>query len=205
MSNQPRIKPKPRIDDALAKLAKRMVGGEPAGVYLFRQLGGEDGDANWTYDQGAEWASKRLGVRVGRNAVFNWFQKRAAVEAQERYFAIATEVEMNYLEKNPHVDPVVLANATIAASLAQIITKEDPEIAVKVINAMTSLKKAWTDEARLEQRVKEYEESVGRLKGRIDLLTQELKTRGFDPAALDELNKRTVSEIDDIIRGTGKK
>lgn len=191
----------------MARLKGRVWEGEDATEYLFTRLMGEDGEPAWTLAEAAKAVSKKLKVKVGETTVSKWRkgQERQRKEAED-YDALI-ESTTNQLAKHAEsgIDLDQVVDAQILIMIAQVRAESGIEEAIKFINSLTALKRAMTSDREQKQGVREYEESVEKLKARVALLSRELKLRGFDPAALDELNKRTVEEIDATIRANRPK
>jgi uncharacterized small protein (DUF1192 family) len=186
----------------MAMLKGKTWMGMPATDYLYMRLEGEDGEAPWTLAKAAKECSKKLRVPISEHVVSKWRKRIERDVKNAEQYELLVESTVNQLarhaESGLHLDELV--DAQIVMMIAKVHSEEGIEDATKFIREMTALKRAITSDREQKQGVREYEESVATLKGRIELLIAELKAKGFDPAALDDLNRRTVAEIDEMVR-----
>lgn len=187
----------------LARLRGRQWGKMDAEEYLYIRMEGLDGAAPWSLAEAAKQVKKKLRVSIGETTMSKWRSRQARLRREEEDYEALRETTLTRLGKyiEDGVDLADMIDVQILLMVAQVHNNGGAAEAIKYINALTSLKRAMTSERAQRQAVVEYEESVERLKEKIDVLTAELKSRGFDAATLDELNKRTVAEIDKVILG----
>jgi hypothetical protein len=196
---------KKRSDNTLASLAGRRWGGEPAADYLYARLDGEDGEDPWSVERAATEISKKLGRKVSPQTVSKWRKAEAASRRSRENFELAQRATLEFFAE--HADKVDLdrmVEAQLVFMIGRIHAEDGAEEAVAALKAYTALKRATTEERRMKQQIREYEESTERLRATIDRLTSELKSRGYDPAALDALNQRVVGEVDAMILANRK-
>lgn len=165
------------------------------------RLEGEDGEPPWSLTEAAKKVSAKLRTKVSEQMLSRWrkaqVKERRERENFEALISSTTEQLAQHAEAGIKLEEVV--DAQILMLIARVHAEEGTEECVKFVGSMTSLKRAITTDRDSKQGIREYEESVGVLRKRIEHLSAELKARGFDPAALDELNKRTVEEIDAMV------
>lgn len=185
----------------MARLKGRVWNGEAATDYLMARLDGEDGEAPWTLAEAAKRVSTKLRVKVSEQTVSKW-RKRVERERREadNYEALiesSVRTLAQHAESGLQLDELV--DAQIVLLIAKVHSEEGVEEAGKFINSMTALKRAITSDRDSKQGIREYDESVVNLKATIERLTAELKRLGYDPAAVDAMNARTVEEIDKVL------
>lgn len=193
---------KTRSDNSLARLKGLTWQGQPAVEYLYARLEGEDGEAPWTLAKGAKEVSKKLRIKVSEQTLSKWHSKqiKAAQEA-ERYEDLV-EATTRQLAKQAESGLALkdVVDAQVVLTIGTVYANEGVDEAVKFIRAMTELKRAITAENSQSLDVSKYTESTEKLKAHIEVLTKRLKLLGSDSAELDSLNKRTVDEVDAMIR-----
>ncbi|HRQ87221.1 MAG TPA: hypothetical protein PLA50_00365 [Bacteroidia bacterium] len=194
---------KTRNDNILARLKGREWGGMPAQEYLLMRLDGEDGEPAWTLEVAAKAVAKKLKAAVSIQTLSRWRKRMKEERRHSENFEAMIEATVSHLAKQSargvSIDDMV--DAQITMMIGRVYAEDGVAEAIKFMGACTALKRALTADREQKQGVREYEESVQALKHRIEVLTMELKARGYDPAALDELNRRTVAEIDAVILG----
>jgi hypothetical protein len=175
--------------------------GQPAVEYLHARLEGEDGEDPWTLAKGAKEVSRKLRIKVSEQTLSKWHTKSMrAMQERERYEDLV-EVTTVQLAKQAETGLALkdVVDAQVVLTIGKVYANEGVDEAVKFIRAMTDLKRSITAENNQTLELTKYRESTEALRATIDRLTLELKSRGYDPAALDELNKQVVGEVDKMI------
>lgn len=191
---------KPRSDNRMIALRGRTWNGEDAVTYLYNRLTGEDGEKPWSAEEAAKRVTGKLRVRITDRTISKWLKSENQLRRAKDNFEAVTQATLEFLTNQDAKNLAQMVDTQIVLMIGRIHMEDGTEEAIDAVRAFTALRKTMIDEGKLEQQKVEYQESVKALRARIDALTSELKARGFDPAALDELNKRTVSEIDEMIR-----
>lgn len=169
--------------------------------YLLIRLDGEDGEAPWSLKQGAKECTKKLKVAISEQMLSKWRTNEVRERRAEADVASMIEGSIRTLAQQAEsgVPLEELVDAQIVQTIGKVYVEDGVDAALEVIKAFTSLKRSITADRDSRQGVRAYEESTANLRATIDRLTLELKVRGYDPAALDELNKQVVGEVDKMI------
>lgn len=171
---------KPRPSDKLANLRGKTWGKMDAEEYLWIRLQGEDGEPAWSGQNAAKRCSAKLRTRITGQMISKWLQKEARRrrmrEEVDQMYATTLEFFAERPDASSEMDQVV--DCQIVALLARIHAEEGAEETVKAINALTSLKKAITDDRKLRQRATEWEERTEKLKAELEALRKKVNKPG---------------------------
>ena len=184
---------KPRVDDVImTQLTKRRRD------IVWRNCGGDDHKAIWTFEEAAAEIKKRWGVRTSHTAVYNYWHKRAQRQSLENAFARAEEARLTWIEKRPEATPDELIQIGLTTYLAASMTSGDPDSFTKLVGALTKYEKQKTDAKALEQKVKEFEERDSKVKAELEALKADMKKKGKANFS-DEQRALVVEKVDEIL------
>lgn len=197
---------KTRPENRLALLKGRVWNGEPAADYLLARLDGEDGEPPWSLREAAKHVTKKLRVKVSEHMLSKWRKREVQLRRDAEAHEALIEASVAALAKQAESGVALgdLVDAQVVLLIAKVYAEEGAEEATKFINSLTAFKRALTADRDSKQGIREYEESTANLRATIERLTQELKVRGYDPAALDALNQQVVGAVDAMILAHGK-
>lgn len=183
-------------------LKGRTWNGEPAPGYLFDRLTGEDGEAPWSGEEAAKKVSAKLKVRITPQTISKWLKSEHANRRAMENYEVVQRTTLEFLSENGEkaLDLDRIVNVQMVLMIGRIHSEDGAEEAIKAMSAFTKLKQAMTAERQLSQRTKEYEESVEKLKLRIDALCKALKKSGGSSEKIDEMNLAAVAAVDELIR-----
>lgn len=168
---------------------------------------GEDGEAPWTGKEGAAQVSKKLKVPVSESVVSKWLKKEISNRrhAENYETMLATTMEFVAERAESTLDITDLVDGQIVMMISRIHNEDGSEEAIKATAAFTKLKQAITADQLLKQRVREYDESVEKLKARIDALCAALKKSGGSEDQIDKFNLAAVQAVDEQLGRGGLK
>ena len=195
---------KTRFDNLLARLKGRTWNGLPAEEYLYIRLQGEDGEAPWLGSEAAKLVSKKLKVRVTEQVISKWLKRQVSDRRHAENYELMLTTTLSFIAERSEMalDLGDMVDAQIVMMIGRIHSEDGAEEAIKATTAFTKLKQAITAELLRKQRVREFEESVDKLKAKIESLCKQLKKAGGSAEEIDKFNHAAVKAVDDtILRG----
>jgi hypothetical protein len=163
---------------------------------------GEDGEPAWTLARAAKECSKKLRVPISEHVVSKWRTKMEKLVKTDEQFGLLVETTVEQLAKQAQsgVNLAEVVDVQIMMMIAKVHSDEGIAAATKFIRELTGLKRAIVAEREQAQGVIEYQESVEKLKKQLARLVTEMKAKGHNVETLDEINKRTVEKVDEMLR-----
>lgn len=191
---------KPRSDSKLTGLKGRQWNGEPAADYLYDRLMGEDGEQPWSVEVAAKEVTKRLRRPISASGIRRWLKAEHARRRAADNMEILQRSTLEFLSEHgsslENLDRTITAQVVLMT--ARIHSEDGAEEAVKAMNAFTQLLKTLTDKEKLQQRIKEHDERVAKLKSELEALRNKLNKGGTTGDAGKHLDQ-VVALVDRVM------
>lgn len=175
---------------------------------LFVKLGGEqvtdpDGGraAEWMLKDGVEYIKRTYKRTISMAALSTWFKVRRAEEITRLHVEIQTKATLAYMEsRGDEVNLREMADMSIVTALAKVVGGEaSMDECAKFLGACAALKREETDRQKLQQRVREFEESTAKLRAQIEQLREAIKSGKAGRGLTKDDNQYLVAKVDELV------